>query len=257
MTRENPDNCGMCVQTPFSAADDAAAAGAGTKASWAVDPARGIHGSLKKLTHGSDVWAGAPHLVPIRRIGAAHIDDIQTHLLALDPQDRYLRFGYAAGDEQICRYVNGLNFQRDELFGIFNRRLELLAIAHLAFMPEAKRAEFGVSVSRHARGRGYGGRLFDRAVMHARNNRVDEIFIHALSENAVMLRIARNAGATMVRDGSESEAHLQLPPADMQSWATELISEQMALANYQAKAHSKQFWDMLKLIPGMGSIHRN
>lgn len=227
-----------------------------TRPSW-VARARDVHGSLKKLTHlpqASDVWAGAPHLVPIRRIGPAHLDDIQAHLLALEPQDRYLRFGYAAGDEQIFRYVNGLNFQRDEVFGIFNRRLELLAMAHLAFTPDARRAEFGVSVSRHARGRGYGARLFDRAIIHARNNSVDQIFIHALSENAAMLHIARSAGATVVRDGSESEAHLQLPAADIQSWATELIGEQLALANYQAKAQSKQFWDLMKLMPGFGRL---
>lgn len=241
----------MGVLFPNSSAGTSSA----SKSSWAVSRAHAIQGSLKKLTdlpQAADVWAGAPHLVPIRRVGPAHLDDIQAHLLALDPQDRYLRFGYAAGDEQICRYVNGLNFQRDEVFGIFNRRLELLAMAHLAFTPDAKRAEFGVSVSRHARGRGYGARLFDRAITHARNNRVDQIFIHALSENAAMLHIARSAGATVVRDGSESEAHLQLPPADIQSWAIELIGEQLALANYQAKAQNKQFWDMLKLVPGMG-----
>ena len=41
------------------------------------------------------------------------------HLVALPVQDRYLRFGYAATDEQIGRYVAGLNFERDEIFGVF------------------------------------------------------------------------------------------------------------------------------------------
>jgi hypothetical protein len=53
-------------------------------------------------------------------------------------------------------------------------------------------------------------RLFERAVMHARNEGVDMLFIHALSENTAMLKIARNAGAALVeRDGSETEAYLQ------------------------------------------------
>jgi hypothetical protein len=64
--------------------------------------------------------------------GAAPTDG--EHLLALPPPDRYLRFGYAASDEQIGRYVDQLNFERDELFGIFNRKLELIAMAHLAFL---------------------------------------------------------------------------------------------------------------------------
>lgn len=132
----------------------------------------------------------------------------------LEPADRYLRFGYAANDEQIRRYAEQLDFSRDEIFGIYNRRLELIAMAHLAFSehPEHKHcAEFGVSVLKHARGRGFGNRLFERAVMHARNAGVNMVFIHALSENTAMLKIARNAGATVHRDGSESEAYLQIP----------------------------------------------
>ena len=137
-------------------------------------------------------------MVPIRSIGLRHAERITAHLLALEPRDRYLRFGYSANDEQIGRYVAGLNFERDEIFGIYNRRLELIAMAHLAFSvdPELQScAEFGVSVLAHARGRGYGARLFDRAAMHSRNEGVQMMFIHALSENTAMLTIARKAGA--------------------------------------------------------------
>jgi GNAT superfamily N-acetyltransferase len=189
--------------------------------------------------------------VPIRSIGRSHAASIRTHLLALTPHDRYLRFGYAANDEQIARYVDKLNFGRDELFGIFNRKLELIAMAHLAYSVDpscASCAEFGVSVSKSARGRGYGSRLFERAVMHARNEGVNLLFIHALSENTAMLRIARKAGAVIERDGPESEAHLRLPPADFDSRVTELINEQLALTNYQLKAQAKHFWDALALL---------
>ena len=198
----------------------------------------------------SDALAGGA-VVPIRSIGPAHLERVRAHLLALDPHDRYLRFGYSANDEQIGRYVDGLKFERDELFGIFNRKLELIAMAHLAYSVDPQCtscAEFGVSVSRQARGRGYGSRLFERAVMHARNEGVSQLFIHALSENTTMLRIARKAGAAIVRDGSESEAHLHLPPADFDSRMTELVNEQMALTNYHLKVQARQFWDGLALL---------
>ena len=105
------------------------------------------------------------------------------HLLALPQHDRYLRFGYAASDEQVQRYVDGLDFERDELFGIYNRRLELIAMAHLAFAPADQQqdcAEFGVSVAVHARGRGYGARLFERAVVVARNEGVGRAIAQAV-----------------------------------------------------------------------------
>ena len=190
-------------------------------------------------------------VVPIRSLTRDHLADIEQHLLALEPHDRYLRFGYAANDEQIRRYVAQLNFERDELFGIFNRKLQLIAMAHLAFSVDPQLttcAEFGVSVSKAARGRGYGGRLFERAATKARNEGVSQLFIHALSENTAMLKIARNAGAVIERAGSESEAHLWLPPADFDSRVTELVDEQVALTDYHLKAQAKQFWDMLSVL---------
>ena len=189
-----------------------------------------------------------PLVVPIRSLGANQRDRIAAHLLALGSEDRYLRFGYAANDEQIHRYVDGLNFERDDIFGIYNRKLELIAMAHLAFSVDptcTSCAEFGVSVLAHARGRGYGSRLFDRAVMHARNEGVAMMFIHALSENTAMLKIARNAGAVVERDGSESEAYLKLPASTLDSRMSEMVEHRLAEADYTLKVQARQFWNML------------
>ncbi len=186
--------------------------------------------------------------MPIRALGPTYRERIAQHLLQLEPEDRYLRFGYAANDEQVRRYAEQLNFERDEIFGIYNRRLELIAMAHLAFSEHADHtqcAEFGVSVLKHARGRGFGARLFERAVMHARNEGVSMVFIHALSENAPMLKIARKAGATVRRDGSESEAYLQIPPASLDTRVTELVEQQFAEVDYQIKKQAQQFLNFL------------
>lgn len=189
--------------------------------------------------------------VPIRSLDSGHRDQMLAHLLALEQADRYLRFGYAASDEQIRRYVDQIPFDRDVLFGIFNRRLHLIAMAHLAFSvdPQLRTcAEFGVSVAKASRGKGYGSRLFERAVVHARNEGVSQLFIHALSENTAMLKIARNAGAVLERAGSETEAHLRLPPADFDSRVSELLSEQVALTDYHLKAQAKQFWGLIGML---------
>lgn len=192
-----------------------------------------------------------PSMVPIRSLAPRHRDRIAAHLLALDEHDRYLRFGYSAGDDQIRRYVELLDFERDEIFGIFNRRLELIAMAHLAFMHEpgvAPGAEFGVSVLQKARGRGFGGRLFDRAVMHARNEGVELMFIHALSENTAMIKIARNAGATLERAGGETEAYLRLPPATLDSRVTAMVEERLAETDYRLKVQARNFLDFLESV---------
>ena len=190
-----------------------------------------------------------PVLLPIRSIGPRERGRILKHLLELSTHDRYLRFGYSASDEQVHRYVDGLDFERDEIFGIHNRRLDLIAMAHVAFAPAPQPsdcAEFGVSVASHARGRGYGARLFERAVVTARNEGVGMLFIHALSENTAMLKIARKAGATVERSGSESEAHLVLPKATFDSRMNEIALDHFAEVDYQFKARAKLFWSFLE-----------
>lgn len=184
----------------------------------------------------------ASAIVPIREIGERYRPQILKHLLSLGERDRYLRFGYSANDRQIQNYVDKLNFKRDQVFGIFNRHLDLIAMAHLAYPSDLAAegfAEFGVSVSPHARGRGYGSRLFDRAAIHAVNDDVKTLYIHALSENTAMLKIARKAGAVVERSGSESEAHLQLPEASFKSRVSELLADQVGQVDYWLKTEGR------------------
>ena len=186
--------------------------------------------------------------VPVRSLSERHRPRILAHLLTLPAEDRYLRFGYAASDAQVARYADLIDFSRDEVFGIFNRRLELIAQAHLAALPDAHEAEFGVSVLPHARGRGYGGRLFDHAVLHARNRGVDTLVVHMLSENTAMLRIARSAGARVDRDGGDSLARLRLPPEDLRSHLDELVEDSAAAIDYQLKVQARRVTGVIDAI---------
>jgi len=192
--------------------------------------------------------------VPIRSLGPRHRARITSHLLALDASDRYLRFGYPANDAQMSKYVDMLDFEHDEVFGIFNRRLELIAMAHLAHptvLPTtggAAMSEFGVSVVPSARSRGFGRRLFEHAMLHARNRGMQTLFIHALSENTAMLKIARNAGATVERSGSESDAWLRLPPDTLASHVDEIVEQQAAEIDYRLKQGAKRIGGMLNAL---------
>jgi GNAT superfamily N-acetyltransferase len=182
--------------------------------------------------------------IPIRSLAAKHRPRILSHLLALPERDRYLRFGHMANDAQIGRYVDLLDFDRDEVFGVFNRRLELVAMAHLAYLDPAASsspyAEFGVSVAAHLRGRGCGERLFDHAALHARNRGIDTLLVHALSENTAMLRIARNAGARIERDGPESQAWVKLAPESLASRVEALVEDHAAAIDYGLKQQAQR-----------------
>ena len=192
--------------------------------------------------------------VPIRSLGPRHRERIAAHLRALDVSDRHLRFGYPATDAQMSKYVDMLDFEQDEVFGVFNRRLELIAMAHLAHaaVPPVEgrpaMSEFGVSVLPQVRARGFGRRLFEHAMLHARTRGVEMLFIHALSENVAMLKIARRAGATVERDGSESEAWLKLPPDNLASHVGEMVGQQAAEFDYHLKLRARQVSEILGVL---------
>ncbi len=194
----------------------------------------------------ASLWVGA-----IRSLGVAHRERISKHLLALEESDRYLRFGYVANEEQIRKYVEGINFERDDLFGIYNRRLELIAMAHVAYSVDkdfSSCAEFGVSVLKRYRSRGCGSIMFQRAIVHARNEGVQMLFIHALTENKSMIHIARKAGASVENDGSETNAYLLLPDASFESRLTEMVDEQLGQLNYGLNLQAKRFLGFLSKL---------
>lgn len=189
--------------------------------------------------------------IPIRSLAPRHRPRVLVHLLSLPEMDRYLRFGHPANDAQIGRYVDLIDFERDEVFGVFNRRLELIAMAHLAYLGDSATphaAEFGVSVLPRYRGRGFGARLFDHAMLHARNRHVDTLIVHALSENTPMLRIARSAGARVERAGGESEAVLKLPPDTLGTQVEELLGRQAAEFDYRLKRQAHRLDRLLDVI---------
>jgi RimJ/RimL family protein N-acetyltransferase len=149
------------------------------------------------------------------------------HFLALEADDRRLRFGASLSDDAVRSLEERIDFDRDEVFGIAGDDLRLEAVVHVAFYGGGK-AELGLSVLPRGRGRGFGNALFSRAVMHLSNRGVREVFVHCLSENGAMMHLARRNGMRVVRDGAESDAFLELPPATAGSILAEWAWDQNA-----------------------------
>jgi len=169
------------------------------------------------------------------------------HLLALDSNDRLLRFGSMIPDAQIAAYVGKIDFSRDIVFGVVNNVFQLVGMGHLAFASADGRksttkdqvAEFGVSVSASARGQGVGTRLFQRAAIHCRNSDVDTLYMQCLTSNQTMMHIARKAGMRIKREYGEADAHLELPPPSPGSVMAEALEEQFAAIDYTVKANTR------------------
>jgi GNAT superfamily N-acetyltransferase len=184
------------------------------------------------------------------------------HFLALEESDRLLRFGSPIPDELITRYVQKLDFVRDTVFGVYDSKLRLVGVGHLAFAPrdalpvvttvtsKERVAEFGVSVSASARGMGIGSRLFERAAIRCRNADIDTLYMHCLSSNQTMIHIAKKAGMQIHRAYGEADAYLKLEPANPGSMMQEAVQEQVAQLDFTLKANKRAAVKWLESLPG-------
>jgi GNAT superfamily N-acetyltransferase len=179
-------------------------------------------------------WIGAGvSAIPVHRLTEAARPKLRDHFLRLDANDIRLRFGAPLAREAIAAYVQGIDFDTDAVFGVYEDELGLAAAAHVAFGADG--AELGVSVLPGHRSRGVGSALFARAVEHARNRFVTQMYMHCLSENAAIMHIARKSGMNICVDTGEAEAFLKLAPADQASLSGEFMGQRLALFDYALK----------------------
>lgn len=201
---------------------------------------------LRRWIQGLRGKKGQPPVL-VKELGERDRRRVLRHLLALDRDDRLLRFGSMIPDEQIVAYVDKIDFSRDIVFGVVNNVFQLVGMGHLAFASAEGRksttkeqvAEFGVSVSKSARGQGVGTRLFQRAAIHCRNSDVDTLYMQCLTSNQTMMHIAKKAGMRIKREYGEADAHLELPPPSPGSVMAEALEEQFAAIDYTVKANTR------------------
>ncbi len=200
--------------------------------------------AVDRLLH---VAGHAPVLV--RELGEKDRERLLTHFVELDDDDRLLRFGQVTPDHVIENYVRTLDFNRDTVFGVFDRQLKLVGVGHLAYLPaegDARTAEFGVSVSESVRGQGIGTKLFERAAIRSRNTHVTTLYIHCLSRNTTMMHIAKKAGMKIEYAYGEADAYLTLAPADQNSIISEMLQEQAAVFDYVLKRQARSTSKMIE-----------
>ena len=183
-------------------------------------------------------------VVPIRELHAGYREQVLSHFLQLSDEDRRLRFGTQTSDEVVHHYVEHIDFNKDTVFGSFDAQLNLIGMAHLAYLPKSigapHAAEFGVSVLPQGRGQGIGTALLERAAVHSRNTRIETLFVHCLANNKPMMHLAQKAGMQVEFAYGDADAYLKLPPANPGTIVQEAANEQWADFDYALKQNLKR-----------------
>jgi len=171
--------------------------------------------------------------VVVRQISRLDRPALERHFLALEAEDRKLRFGTPLGDAAVRAYAGRIDFERDAAFGVFDEELLLVGAAHLAKDNES--AELGISVLQDHRGKGIGAALLARAHTHARNWGVRTLLMHCLRENAAMMHLARKQGMDIVAEAGEADAKLRLAPPDASTHFGAVFAQRLALLDHALK----------------------
>ena len=147
---------------------------------------------------------------------ATDADSVAAHLLRLSPQDRSLRF--AAGvvvDESIHRYVAGIRFGSDAVFGAKTADGVLVGVAHgCVYVARGEvHLEVAFSVDSAWRRRGLGACLMNALESFAVCSGARRLVGICVARNLPMRCLFERAGMTLGREDDEMHAFRDLAPA--------------------------------------------
>ena len=172
--------------------------------------------------------------VSVRRVLPHEYPKYRSHLKALDLESRTLRFGYPVTDYVIDNLCN--KFEEDPsnhvLFAIENRKLEFIAIGHIAL---EQGMELAFSVLKKHQGRGFGNLLMKRCIQYCRTHNILNGNMVCMSSNSVIRHLCKKYGISIKNEQGESLANVELSPADMNTYISETIDNNISALDYITK----------------------
>jgi GNAT superfamily N-acetyltransferase len=136
--------------------------------------------------------------------------DLAGHFLALNADDRRLRFGWVISDAGLVAYVENAMRVADDIFVVEEPSPDIAGAACMDFYGGC--ADLGLSVSGGARCKGIGRCLLERAALHAGVRGVRTMFVFNLDGNEPLRRLARAMGMRIALEPGGGSTRLELPP---------------------------------------------
>jgi len=176
------------------------------------------------------------HLV--YKLQPAEYSRYRKHLLALDEESRYTRFGFMIRDEtieQLCDKFEA-NTQDHKIFVIEDADLDVIAAGHISL--EGGETELAFSVLKEYRQQGMGSSLMSRTIEWCQNRNIRGGCMVCLSSNTAIKKLASKHGL-LINDGGETLANIVIPTATAASVIHEVVDSSMARADHLGKLQRK------------------
>jgi GNAT superfamily N-acetyltransferase len=174
-----------------------------------------------------------PHTT-VRRVLAHEYPKYRAHLLALDTDNRYLRFGYPIQDAAIHELCAGFeaNWTDHILFAIENHDLEFVAVGHVSLVGDM---ELAFSVLKQHQHQGMGNALMKRVISWCRTHGELKGCMVCLTTNAAIQHLCIKHGIHVHREQGEILADIELDSPNITTYLSEAADSNMAIMDYVGK----------------------
>jgi GNAT superfamily N-acetyltransferase len=176
------------------------------------------------------------HLV--YRLQSEEYNRYRKHLLDLDGESRYTRFGFMIRDEvieQLCDKFES-NPGNHKIFVIEDEDLNVVAAGHIAL--EGGETELAFSVLKEYRKQGMGSSLMKRCIEWCQNRNIKGGCMVCLSTNTAIKKLASKHGV-LINDGGETLANIQIPEPTPNSMFSEVLDSNLAKLDHLGKLQGK------------------
>ena len=175
----------------------------------------------------------------IYKLPANEFDRYRTHLLSLDEESRYMRFGFHIKNEtinQLCEKWK-LTPHLHKIFAIENDNLEVVAVAHVSL--EGDTPELAFSVFKEYQKQGMGNALMKRAIEYCQNKGIKNGYMVCLPANDKIKRLARKNGVLIHTEDGDCEGDISIPsPTPISVWH-EYVEDSIGKLDHLGKAQRK------------------
>ena len=175
----------------------------------------------------------------IYKLAPSEFHRYKTHLLSLDEESKYMRFGYHIRVDQIRELCKKWQANSDKhiIFAIENEDLEVVGIAHISL--EDNPAELAFSVLKECQGQGMGDALMKRAIEYCQNHSIKTGCMVCLGSNDKIKGLARKNGILVKTEYGDASAEVSIPDPNPVSIWSEVVHDQLAKIDHLGKAQRK------------------